>query len=86
MSQSPDPVPPTPTGDTPSVPEGKPAPIAAEHGSPNIIGPQLPIPTLGVQPTKQRPIWFVAFAFLAQFGLFTALLVEIGRASCRERV
>lgn len=43
-------------------------------GSPNLLGPKLPIPHLGITPNMHRPWWFVVSVFLGQFGLFVALL------------
>lgn len=54
-----------------------PDPTIDETGSPNLIGPKLPIPHLGIKPDGLRPWWFVGSAFLGQFGLFTALLAPV---------
>lgn len=51
-----------------------PDPTIDLDGSPNKIGPKLPIPHLGIKPDAYRPWWFVVSVFLGQFGLFVALL------------
>ncbi|EWS80518.1 MFS transporter [Brachybacterium phenoliresistens] len=51
-----------------------PDPTIDLQGSPNLIGPRLPIPHLGITPDAKRPAWFIGGVFLAQFGLFVALL------------
>lgn len=43
-------------------------------GSPNLIGPKLPIPHLGIEFDKPRPWWFVAGIMLGQLGIFIALM------------
>lgn len=49
-------------------------PTIQPQGSPNLLGPKLPIPPLGVKPATERPVWFVALVVLAQFALFVGLL------------
>jgi len=51
-----------------------PDPTIDLQGSPNLIGPKLPIPHLGIKPDGKRPAWFIAGIVIAQFGLFVALL------------
>lgn len=51
-----------------------PDPTIDLEGSPNRIGPKLPIPHLGIKPEAKRPIWFIAGIVLAQFGIYVALL------------
>ncbi|MGY5765286.1 MFS transporter [Brachybacterium sp. DNPG3] len=51
-----------------------PDPTIDLQGSPNRLGPALPIPHLGIKPDRERPVWFIAGIMLAQFGLFVALL------------
>lgn len=51
-----------------------PDPTIDLQGSPNLVGPKLPIPHMGIKPDRERPIWFIAGIVLAQFGLFVALL------------
>lgn len=51
-----------------------PDPTIDLQGSPNLIGPKLPIPHLGIKPDAKRPAWFIAGIVIAQFGLFVALL------------
>lgn len=60
----------TPSGGTGFAPD----PTIDLQGSPNLIGPKLSIPHLGIKPDTRRPIWFIAMLVLAQFGLFVALL------------
>lgn len=60
---------------TPSSGTGfAPDPTIDLQGSPNLIGPELPIPHLGIKPEAKRPVWFIAGLVLAQFGIFVALL------------
>lgn len=49
-------------------------PTISPSGSPNLIGPRLSIPYLGQRPQERRPGWFIGGVFLAQFGIFLALL------------
>ncbi|OYN97723.1 Na+/melibiose symporter-like transporter [Propionibacteriaceae bacterium ES.041] len=56
-----------------SVPEPGDPTISAT-GSPNLIGPRLSVPYLGQRPQERRPAWFIGGVFLAQFGIFLALL------------
>lgn len=51
-----------------------PDPTIDLQGSPNRLGPKLPIPHLGIQPDATKPWWYIAGIVLAQFGLFVALL------------
>lgn len=60
----------TPTPDVGFPPD----PTIDLQGSPNPLGPKLPIPHLGIKPDGKRPVWFIAGLVLAQFGLFLALL------------
>lgn len=46
-------------------------------GSPNLLGPKLPIPYLGQQFEQKRPVWFISMIWLGQFGLFVALLAPV---------
>lgn len=60
---------------TPTTPPGFPAdPTIALEGSPNRIGPKLPIPHLGIEPDKPKPWWFVVGIMLGQAGIFLALM------------
>lgn len=52
-------------------------PSVDPHGSPNVIGPRLNVPAMGIRPEVNRPLWFVVGVFLAQFGIFLALLTPV---------
>lgn len=54
-----------------------PDPTIDLQGSPNLIGPKLPIPHLGIKPDTKKPAWYVGAVFLGQFGLFVALLAPV---------
>jgi hypothetical protein len=60
----------TPTSETGFPPD----PTIDPEGSPNRIGPKLPIPHLGIQPTTHRPWWFILGIVLGQAGIFIALM------------
>lgn len=49
-------------------------PTVSDAGSPNILGPRLPIPAMGSEPDSRRPWWFVAAIALGQFGIFVVLM------------
>lgn len=49
-------------------------PTVDPTGSPNILGPRLRVPAMGIRPEEKKPIWYVIGVFLGQFGLFVALL------------
>ncbi len=51
-----------------------PDPTIDPVGSPNLIGPKLPIPHLGIAFDKPRPWWFVLGIMLGQLGIFIALM------------
>ncbi|MEO2097183.1 MAG: MFS transporter [Brachybacterium sp.] len=51
-----------------------PDPTIDPVGSPNLIGPKLPIPHLGIAYDKPRPWWFVLGIMLGQLGIFIALM------------
>ena len=51
-----------------------PDPTIDPVGSPNLIGPKLPIPHLGIAFDKPRPWWFVLGIMLGQHGIFIALM------------
>ncbi|TDP79243.1 Na+/melibiose symporter-like transporter [Brachybacterium sp. AG952] len=51
-----------------------PDPTIDPVGSPNLIGPKLPIPHLGIAFDKPRPWWFVLGIMLGQLGIFIALI------------
>ncbi|MFE7605308.1 MFS transporter [Brachybacterium paraconglomeratum] len=51
-----------------------PDPTIDPVGSPNLIGPKLPIPHLGIAYDKPRPWWFVFGIMLGQLGIFIALM------------
>lgn len=46
-------------------------------GSPNILGPKLRVPHMGIKPENNKPAWYIAGIFLGQFGLFVALLAPV---------
>lgn len=54
-----------------------PDPTIDLKGSPNLIGPKLPIPHLGIEPDTKKPAWYIGAVFLGQFGLFVALLAPV---------
>ncbi|MCI1829765.1 MAG: MFS transporter [Actinomyces sp.] len=62
-----------------ATPASEPAsdPTVDPAGSPNILGPALIPPKMGVKPEHTKPIWYVAMIVLAQFGLFLALLTPV---------
>jgi MFS family permease len=60
----------TPTSETGFPPD----PTIDPEGSRNRIGPKLPIPHLGIQPTTHRPWWFILGIVLGQAGIFIALM------------
>jgi MFS family permease len=43
-------------------------------GSPNRIGPKLPVPHIGIEPDRPKPWWYVIGVMLGQFGIFLALM------------
>ncbi|UEJ83865.1 MFS transporter [Brachybacterium halotolerans subsp. kimchii] len=49
-------------------------PTVDPTGSPNILGPRLRVPAMGIKPDRKKPIWYVIGIFLGQFGLFVALM------------
>lgn len=51
-----------------------PDPTIDPDGRPNLIGPKLPIPHLGIEYDKPRPWWFVLGVMLGQLGIFIALM------------
>ncbi|MFC0675474.1 MFS transporter [Brachybacterium hainanense] len=51
-----------------------PDPTIDLQGSPNLIGPKLPIPHLGIQPDAHKPWWYIAGVMLGQIGIFIALM------------
>lgn len=51
-----------------------PDPTIDLQGSPNRIGPKLPIPHLGIEPDKVKPWWFVLGIVLGQMGIFVGLM------------
>ena len=51
-----------------------PDPTIDPVGSPNLIGPKLPIPHLGIENDRARPWWFVLGIMLGQLGIFLALM------------
>lgn len=51
-----------------------PDPTIDPQGSPNLIGPKLPIPHLGIENDKPRPWWYIAGIVLGQIGIFIALM------------
>jgi len=51
-----------------------PDPTIDPVGSPNLIGPKLPIPHLGIEYDTPRPWWFVLGVMLGQLGIFIALM------------
>ena len=51
-----------------------PDPTIDPVGSPNLIGPKLPIPHLGIAYDKPRPWWFVLGIVLGQLGISIALM------------
>ena len=51
-----------------------PDPTIDPVGGPNLIGPKLPIPHLGIAFDKPRPWWFVLGIMLGQLGIFIALM------------
>jgi MFS family permease len=51
-----------------------PDPTIDPVGSPNLIGPKLPIPHLGIENDRPRPWWFVLGIMLGQLGIFIALM------------
>lgn len=61
---------PTPT----HAPGFPPDPTIDPAGSPNLLGPKLPVPHLGIEMDKPKPWWFVLGVMLGQFGIFLALM------------
>lgn len=51
-----------------------PDPTIDLKGSPNLIGPALPVPHIGIEPDRAKPWWFVLGVMLGQFGIFLALM------------
>lgn len=49
-------------------------PTVSAVGSPNIIGPRLQIPQMGVKPEHKRPWWFIGAILFGQLGIFLALM------------
>lgn len=60
----------TPTRSTGFPPD----PTIDLDGSPNLLGPTLPIPHIGIQPDTVKPWWFVAGVVLGQLGIFLGLM------------
>jgi MFS family permease len=57
-----------------SAPESGIDPTVDPKGSPNILGPRLPVPSMGIRPERKKPPWYVVGVFLGQFGLFFVLM------------
>ncbi|HLQ79459.1 MAG TPA: MFS transporter [Brachybacterium sp.] len=51
-----------------------PDPTIDPAGSPNRLGPKLPVPHLGIEPDKPKPWWFVGGLMLGQLGIYLALM------------
>lgn len=51
-----------------------PDPTVDLKGSPNRVGPKLPIPHLGIEPDTPKPWWFVVGVMLGQLGIYLALM------------
>ncbi|HEX7352285.1 MFS transporter [Brachybacterium sp.] len=60
----------TPTRSTGFPPD----PTIDLDGSPNLVGPKLPVPHIGIQPDTVKPWWFVAGVVLGQLGIFLGLM------------
>ncbi|MGO1285154.1 MAG: MFS transporter, partial [Brachybacterium sp.] len=51
-----------------------PDPTIDLEGSPNLLGPKLPVPHIGIEPDRVKPWWFVVGVVLGQLGIFLGLM------------